>query len=140
MLCGAEIGFTGYCDGCGLQNKKSDLGDDEYNFVFKGNKVISLPASGDMSIQDFCKKNKAQIGEMIKEQEMAAVGYFKGKMCPFTQVNVGGTQNIGAAVLWGAPTYDELTWTHSECLESYCAIWDEKNKRCSIKSIASKLK
>lgn len=140
MLCEKKTSFMGSCEECGLQNNISKLKDGFYEFVFKGGKKVRLPTKEEMSIQDFCKKNKNRLMDMIKEQEMASVGYFKGKMCPFTQVNVGGTQNMGAAVLWGAPTYDVLTWTHSECLGEYCAIWDEKDKRCSIKTIALKLK
>ena len=139
MLCCGKTSFMGICKECGLKNEDSKLNDGEYDFVFK-DKTLSLHAKSDMPIKEFCKKNKEEINDKLKEHEMNSVGYFKGKMCPFTQVNIGGTKNIGAAVLWGAPTYDELTWTHSECLKEYCAIWDNKNKQCSIKTIASKTK
>jgi hypothetical protein len=76
--------------------------------------------------------------EPTEEQQMAEIGYDVGEMCPFTQVKVGGTTNISSAVFFGAPTTDEFTWTHGNCLGKYCAIWDEKKKQCSIKTIANK--
>jgi hypothetical protein len=70
-----------------------------------------------------------------REAYMESIGYYKHSMCPFTQVNVGGTKNI-ATVALGGPSINEYTWTHGECIQEYCAIWDEKNKRCSIRTIA----
>jgi len=70
--------------------------------------------------------------KFIKEHEkqMNSVGYFKGEMCPFTQVNVGRETVIGG---YGGGEY---YWQHTACMKEYCAIWDNKNKRCSIKTIA----
>jgi hypothetical protein len=76
--------------------------------------------------------------EKEEEKKMNSIGYFKGQMCPFTQVQLGGTQNVGAAVLFGAPTYNQYTWTHGQCIKEYCSIWDSKNECCSFKTIAHK--
>lgn len=139
ILCNGETSWSGTCKKWGLENNLSKRKKDFYLFVFKGNKKIELPVEKDKDIQEFCK-NQEKVRELIREQEMAGVGYFKGQMCPFTQVKVGGSQNVGSAVLFGAPVYDEFTWTHSECMKEYCAIWDEKTKQCSIKKIAQKIK
>lgn len=93
--------------------------------------------------EDFCslkciREHKRKKPKLTDEQEMANIGYYVGEMCPFTQVKVGGTTNVSSAVLFGAPTTDEFIWTHGKCLGKYCAIWDEKHKQCSIKTIANK--
>ncbi|MCX6707949.1 MAG: hypothetical protein NT001_07520 [Candidatus Woesearchaeota archaeon] len=165
ILCEGDTSWIGVCKHCGLRNKLSKRKKDFYEFVFEGNKKLMLPVEKNLDIVDFVNNNRQKVHNLIKEQdnlikeqdnlikerkkeqeilnkerEMAAIGYYKGKMCPFTQVKIGGTTNVSSAVLFGAPTTDQYTWTHSECLEEYCAIWDSKGKQCSIKKIAEKLK
>lgn len=76
--------------------------------------------------------------EAVKKEEakMAEAGYFKGEMCPFTQVKVGGTENIGSAVLWGTPTSNVYTWQHCGCIGKYCKMWDAKKEDCVLKLAA----
>ncbi|MBI2176085.1 hypothetical protein HYU40_01890 [Candidatus Woesearchaeota archaeon] len=132
-LCEGNASWMG-CKNCGLRSIKQKK--DCYEFVFK-RKKITLPAEKDISLEDFIKKNKETILNSIEEEKMAAVGYFKGRMCPFTQVKVGGTK--AATLAFTGASMNEFTWTHSECLQKYCAIWDIKNKQCSIMTIAKKL-
>ncbi|MFH1638137.1 MAG: hypothetical protein ABIB71_06950 [Candidatus Woesearchaeota archaeon] len=142
LLCGSETSTSGTCKNCGFENHLSKRHGKIYEFIFEGNKIIRLPAYKNFSIRDYVQKDREKIrtliAELRKEQEMASIGYFKGKMCPFTQVKIGGTTNIGFAVLTGAPTRNEYTWTHGKCIEEYCAIWDTKHKHCLIKTLANK--
>ena len=136
MLCGEKITWTGTCKSCGLENNLTKKKKDHYEFVFKGNKKINIPLEKEMSLEDFAKKNKDKLKEMLAETDMASIGYYKGKMCPFTQVKVGGT-NATMLAFTGA-SMSNFVWTHSKCLEEYCAIWDPKHKQCSIRTIANK--
>ena len=70
---------------------------------------------------------------MADEAKMASVGYFKGRMCPFTQINV---HRWNSKFVFTDAQIKAGSSTHIECLKEYCAIWDKKNKQCSIKTIA----
>ena len=138
ILCGGDTSWAGTCKVCGLENNLTKEKKDHYEFVFKGGEKINIPLEGGVSLEDFIKKNKNKIVEMIDEQRMAGIGYHKGGMCPFTQVKIGGTR--AATLAFTGASMDEFVWTHSECLKEYCAIWDSNDKQCSIMTIAKKLK
>lgn len=75
--------------------------------------------------------------KLENEHKMAEEGYYKGLMCPFTVAKVGGTR--AATLAFTGASINEYVWKHSQCLADYCAIWDPKNKQCSIKTISQKL-
>jgi len=137
ILCGGQTSFVGTCKNCGFDSNLSKKKNGQYEFIFKGNYKVIIPSNSKMSLEEFAKKNKDKILSMLEEQKMASIGYFKGKMCPFTQVAVGGTKTTTFAIT-GA-SINEMTWTHSQCIEEYCALWDSKKKQCSIKTIAENL-
>lgn len=136
MLCGGETNWSRDCKKCGLENIPTKKKKDHYEILFKGDKKHIVPLEGDLSVEEFLKKHKNNLKEILREADMNVIGYFKGKMCPFTQVKIGGTRAATLA-LTGA-SLSEFTWTHTECLEEYCAIWDAKNKCCSFMSNAKR--
>ena len=88
-LCEKDTSWLGYCKNCGLRTTKKKK--DCYELVFKERK-LTFPLEKDVSLEEFIKKNREIILNSIEEDKMASVGYFKGRMCPFTQVSVGGTK------------------------------------------------
>ena len=151
------------------RNKECDFSygeiDDKKGIIdlyFMGNHKLSYPLSEPFDVFTFIENNLDRIRFELKqikdiqaekerkasekkmketlkkhEKEMNDAGYFKEKMCPFTQVKVGGTR-AGMLAFTGA-SMNEYVWTHSTCIEEYCAIWDKENNCCSIKTIAQNI-
>jgi len=145
MSCGQKIGLIGICKLCGLSNNVSKKKKDGYHLAFGDGSKWIIPLQGDLSLEEFLQKNKNRLAELVqdgkikeKELKMNESGYFKGKMCPFTMAKVGGTR--AATLAFTGATMNEYVWTHNECIEEYCAIWDETGKQCGIKTISKKLK
>ncbi len=145
ILCGEKtIPLTGICTKCGLLHHTLQYKKGKYIFRFINGKSFTLPKDGKKSMDEFCKENKNSILAILKEeekhredktlsQEELAPTYLKGEMCPFTQISIGQETHIGG---YGGGTY---VWQHAPCIKEFCAIWDNKNKQCSIKTISQKL-
>lgn len=139
-LCGGDTSWVGVCKNCGLLNNSSKKGKDKFELVFRkedGEVKLYFPLEENLSLEEFMEKNKDIILTNLDEGSMASIGYTKGQMCPFTQVEVGGTR--AATLAFTGASINEYTWTHSKCLEEYCAIWDSSNNQCSIKTISQAL-
>lgn len=140
MLCGSRL-ILGKCINCKLNNNESSVEKNNYVFRFKFGEIKIPIKNKKISIEEFCEKNDdfilEKLDELKEDKENEKRGYFKGKMCPFTQVKIGGTRP--ATLAFTGASVNEYHWTHTACIERYCAIWDEKNKRCSILTIANKL-
>ena len=150
ILCEGQTSWLGDCKNCGLANKISKIKNDHYLLFFSGGRKFNLPLENNLELIDYVKKNKNKLLDMLKEDEiaskeekivskedqMASIGYYKGKMCPFTQVKIGGTRT--ATLAFTGASMNEFTWTHTECIEEYCAIWNDKDKQCSMKLIENK--
>jgi len=151
-LCGEKIGLLGECKKCGLQNNLTRTKRDHYEFNFKQWGRIDFAKKGGLTAEEFAKKHKDIIDKTLSskaagakkeleakhEKQMNEAGYFKGRMCPFTQVKVGGTK--AATLAFTGASMNEYVWTHSECMREYCAIWNAQKEECSIMTIAKKLK
>ncbi|VVB83631.1 Uncharacterised protein [uncultured archaeon] len=86
--------------------------------------LLNSIAVGDRLLCSKCGK------EEEKKQNKESMKY---SMCPFTQVELG--QTIGG----GGFESGNYTWQHTPCLKEVCAIYDEKNDCCLIRTIAKKL-
>ncbi|MFH0955308.1 MAG: hypothetical protein V1777_04355 [Candidatus Micrarchaeota archaeon] len=136
ILCDGQTNWAGVCASCDLNNNLTKRKGDFYEFVFS-DRSNKIPVEDNLSIGEFIhKKGREKILELINETAMEESGYYKGEMCPFTQVEVGGTR--AATLAFTGASLNEFVWTHSKCMQEYCAIWDNENKQCSIKTIAQR--
>lgn len=69
MLCGGETSSVGRCKNCNLSNKLTKKRGGYYHFFFGGNRIVKIPAEGNLSLEEFLDKHKGKVMDMIKEQE-----------------------------------------------------------------------
>jgi len=114
------------CDNCGKEI--SFLGS------FKACSVKGKTFCDSNCAKEYKSKLQQEKEERDRAEEKVIAERMKGTMCPFTQVKLGSTVGFGGV------ESGSYTWQHTECIKGLCAIYNEKDDCCLIKTIAKKLK